>query len=340
VRLLVTGGTGFVGSHAAAALASAGHDLRLLVRARARVGPALSPLGLREGFKVLEGDVTDEEAVARSLDGCDAVLHAASVFSFDPRANGRVRATNVDGTELVLGTAGRLGLDPIVHISTFGALLPAGERPLRPDGSVGRPPSPYLRSKAEQEAIARGLQEQGLPVVIMQAGSVWGPHDPHFGESDQLTHALLARRMPIIPAGGFPIVDARDLAAALSAVVRPGLGPRRYLLGGHYVGFRQLVRLFAELTGRRLPAVPLPETLMLPVAKAADGVQRLLPVRIPIPYGAIWLTKQRAVCDDARARAELAFAPRELPETIADTVRSLLAAGRLSEKQAGKLASA
>ncbi len=340
MRVLVTGGTGFVGSHAVAALRAAGHELRLLVRSPERVGAALAPLGVNTGFELVHGDVTDEAAVGEALTGCDAVLHGAAVYSFDPRDSARVRATNVRGTELVLGQGRRLGLDPIVQLSTFGVLLPAASGPLAPDGPLGRSRSPYLRSKIEQEVIARRLQKEGAPVVIVQPGSVWGPHDPHFGESEQMARTILTRRMPIVPSGGFPVVDVRDLASALATVFRQGEGPRSYLLGGHYVRFPDLVRLLGKLTGRRLPALPLSETLILPLAHVADVAQRALPFRLPMPTEGIWLTKHRARCDDSRARAELSFGPRELRETIADTVRSLVAERRLTAKQAGALAPA
>jgi nucleoside-diphosphate-sugar epimerase len=172
------------------------------------------------------------------------------------------------------------------------------------------------------------------------AGIRLGPERSQAGESDQTARAILGGRQPIVPSGGLPIVDVRDVAAALAAVFRLLLGPRRYLLGGHYVTFPELLGLFRELSGRRLPVLTLPETLILPVAHAADLVQRLLPFRIPIPTGGIWLTKQQARCDDSRAEAELGFAPRDLRETLADTVRSLLETGRLTPKQAGKLGSA
>src|SRR5688572_17708970 len=82
VVILVTGGTGFVGSHTVAALLERGHRVRLLVRSRSRVGPALSPLGIAaDAIEIAEGDVTREESVRAALEGCDGVLHAAAVFS-------------------------------------------------------------------------------------------------------------------------------------------------------------------------------------------------------------------------------------------------------------------
>ena len=325
MRVLITVGSGFVGSHAVAALRAAGHDLRLLVRSQERARAVLTRLGLAHDVELVQGDVTNESAVAGALSGCDAVLHAASVYSFDPRDRAGLEATNVRGAELVLGQAQNQGLDPIVHVSTFAALLPAATLPLTPDSSLGRPQSPYLRSKEQQEELARRLQADGAPVVIVQPGSAWGPNDPNFGESDQLVHAVLTRRMPIVPRGGFPVVDVRDLASALAAVFRPGQGPRRYLLGGQYVQFPEVVRLLGDLTGRRLPMLRLPESLILPVAHTADFAQRILPFRIPVPTEGIWLSKQRASCDDSRARAELAFTPgicaRPLPIACAPSLR-------------------
>src|SRR5215470_11578099 len=110
--VLVTGGTGYIGSHSVAALAKAGHRIRVLARSAEKVPAALGPLGL-EGVETALGDVADPAAVERALAGCDAVLHAASVFSLDARKAGEMNAVNVRGTEVVFGAAHRLGLDPI-----------------------------------------------------------------------------------------------------------------------------------------------------------------------------------------------------------------------------------
>jgi uncharacterized protein YbjT (DUF2867 family) len=84
MRVLVTGGTGYVGCHTVAALAGQGHQVRLLVRARDRIAPALDPLGVA-GADAVAGDVTSAAAVEEAMLGCDAVVHAAAVFSLDPR---------------------------------------------------------------------------------------------------------------------------------------------------------------------------------------------------------------------------------------------------------------
>src|SRR5262245_5883832 len=116
MKVALTGGTGFVGSHTVAALVRSGHQVRLLVRSADRVAPALEPLGVRH-VDVAVGDVTDREAVGRALDGCESVVHCASVYSLDPRMDAAIRRTNVAGTELVLKLASHRGLNPIIYVS-------------------------------------------------------------------------------------------------------------------------------------------------------------------------------------------------------------------------------
>src|SRR5262249_62387538 len=138
MRVLVTGGTGYVGSHSIAALVAAGHRVRVLARSPERIPAALAPLGV-DDVETAIGDVTDPAAVERALEGCDAVLHAASVFSMDARRAEEMRAVNVRGTEIVLGSAHRLGIAPIVFVSSELALLPPAEGAvLAADSPVGQ----------------------------------------------------------------------------------------------------------------------------------------------------------------------------------------------------------
>src|SRR5262245_11596060 len=173
-------------------------------------------------------------------------------------------ATNTRATELVLGAATRRHLDPLVHVSSYVALLPPSGPVLGPDEALKRPAAAYPASKAASERVARALQAAGAPVTIVQPGSVWGPHDPHFGESARLAVALLRGRVPLRPRGGLPLVDVRDLAQTLSAAIEAGRGPRRYLVGGPFVPFRALARELAALTGRPVRGVDVPAGVLLP----------------------------------------------------------------------------
>jgi dihydroflavonol-4-reductase len=275
VRVLVTGGTGFVGSHSLKALLDAGHQVRLLVRAPDRIAPALAPHGL-DGVEHVVGDVTDAGAVSRALDGCEAVLHAAKVFALDRRRAKEMLAVNPRGTELVLHIAHQRGLDPIVHVSSVIALAPARGCVLAPGAPLGSPPGAYGRSKVAAERIARDLQAAGAPVVIINPGAVLGPLDPHLSDSVRVALDALRGRLALLGPGSIPAVDVRDLAAAHAAVLEPGRGPRRYLASAGNLTLNDAIAAARGLTGRRLPAVTLPARLALAGIVLRDALGSIL----------------------------------------------------------------
>jgi nucleoside-diphosphate-sugar epimerase len=334
----VTGGTGYVGAHSVAAIRAAGHQVRLLVRTRSTVERALAPLGVGAGeVEVVDGDVLDEVAVARLVRGADAVLHAASVYSFDSRAHRAMRVTNVAGTERVLAAARRAGVGRIVHVSSVGALFPAPGRVLGQDSPVGRPREAYLASKAGAEVVARRHQETGAPVTITYPPVLLGPHDPKLGDQVTRLRNVLRGLMPVWPLGGLPIGDVRDTAAlhaSLLGVSAPAAD--RYFGPGHYLTTRQYVRTLREVTGRALPTVYLPARAMVPLGLLANLVQRVWPWHIPAEYGAIYTC---ACAVRVGERADTAgIAARPASETFADTVRWLHEEGHLSARAAGAAA--
>jgi dihydroflavonol-4-reductase len=336
--VLVTGGTGYLGSHSVAALAGAGHRIRVLARSAEKVPAALGPLGV-SGVETAIGDVTEPAAVERALRGCDAVVHAASVFSLDARRAGEMAAVNVRGTQIVLGTAHLLGLDPIVHVSSEVALLPSASREvLTPDSPVQQPPWPYCRSKADSELVAREFQARGAPVVSVLPAGMWGPHDPHLGEGVTLAANVLRHRYPVVMAGGMHIADVRDVAAVLAAVMQPGRGPRSYLITGHYLTMPGIIGTLGDLTGRRIRFVTLPARFLAAFGRAADLVQRRLRTRLPWSAESIWIVNCDARCDDSKTHDELQLEPRPLRDTFADTVDWLAESGHITPRQAGRLA--
>jgi dihydroflavonol-4-reductase len=340
MRVLVTGGTGYVGCHTVAALARQGHQVRLLVRARERIAPALDPLGVASADAVV-GDMTSTAAVEQAMAGCDAVVHAASVFSLDPRRAAVMEQANPAGTATVLGAAQSHGLDPIVYVSSMGVFLPVTAATLTASAPLGAGIGPYTRSKIAADLVARGYQHAGSPVVITYPAVVQGPHDPHLGDSVRFVRDLLRGRLPVLPRGRVSFVDVRDVGALHTAALRPGRGARRYLLGGPVVEIAHLAALLGELTGRRLPHRTAPDWVLQRAGRLADRAQRVSPVRLPVSAEQVDLpfsTPAGLVVDDTATRHELAVGRRELRETLADTVRWLAARGLVTARQAGSLA--
>ncbi|MDQ2586815.1 NAD-dependent epimerase/dehydratase family protein [Saccharothrix yanglingensis] len=332
----VTGGTGYVGSHSVAAVLRAGHRVRLLVRDESAVDRALAPLGVDPGaVDVVRGDVLDRFGVERLAQGADALLHAASVYSFDSRAHREIARTTVTGTERVLDAARRAGVGRVVHVSSFGALLPSPGRELGPDSPVGRPRETYLAAKAAAESVARAHQAAGAPVTITYPPALLGPHDPKLGDQVTRLRNTLRGLMPIWPTGGLPVGDVRD-TAALHAGLLGGGGPEgnRHFGPGEHLTTRRFVALLREVTGRALPTAHLPARAMLPLGLVTGLVQRVWPWHIPAEYGALYTCACAArVAEGASGRAG-----RPLVETFADTVRWLHREGLLSTRAAGTAA--
>ena len=338
MRVLVTGGTGFIGAHTIAALLRAGHEVRMLVRTPAKIGPALEPLGVpAQPFVV--GDATDAAAVNEAMEGCDALLHAASVYNMDIRLREETLRTNLVSTEVVLGTAAAVGLDPIVYVSSFNCLLSGPGQRISPDSPVGHLPSFYPESKAAAERVARRLQDEGAPVVITYPGSVHGPHYPALSSESARQLLMLLRRTHQPALGGIPIVDVRDVAAAHAALMEPGRGPRRYLLSGHRTSWREVIEQVAAITGRTYRVIGVPAGPALRAARIADATRRVLPLRLPINSGVVVLAADPE-CDDSATLHDLPVTFRPLRETIHDAIAALHAGGHITDAQAGRVITA
>lgn len=331
----VTGGTGFVGAHSVAAVLRLGARVRLLARDPAAVDRALRPLGVDPStVEVVLGDITDEAAVAQAVDGADAVLHAASVYSFDSRRHSEMRRVNVCGTEVALRAAARAGADPIVHVSTVGAMFPATGGVISAGSPVGSPREPYLASKAGAESVARRMQEEGAPVVISYPPALLGPHDPHPGDQNARLRNELRGLMPLWPLGGFPVGDVRDTAALHASLLASPAGLRaRHFGPHHYLTTHQYVDTVRTVTGRTLPSAFLPAPAMLPFGRVTGLLQRFWPWHIPAEYGAVYVCAC-ATRVDANA-STYGIGARPAVDTMADTTRWLHAAGHITARQAG-----
>ena len=330
----ITGGTGFVGAHSVAAIIEAGHRVRLLVRRESTVERALAPLGVDLGaVDVVEGDVLDRFGVDRLVRGADAVLHAASVYSFDSRQHGLLRTTNVAGTERVLDAARRAGVGRTVYVSSVGALFPS-RVPLGPDSPVGRPREPYLASKAAAERVARQHQKAGAPVVITYPPALLGPADPKLGDQNARLRNALRGLMPVWPTGGLPIGDVRDTAALHASLVAAKAGGNRFFGPGHYLTTREYVQTLRSVVRRPIPTVFLPARAMLPFGRVTTAVQRLWPWHIPAEYGAIYTCA--CAVRVGRSADTNGIPARPVEETFADTVRWLHEAGHLPGMMEGE----
>jgi nucleoside-diphosphate-sugar epimerase len=338
VRVLLTGASGLLGSHTARALCDAGHRVRALVRDPAKAERVLARLGVSDA-ELVRGDVTDRLGVRAALAGCDAAVHAAAIPSLDARDRERLMRINARGAEHVLESACDAGLDPIVHVSSVAALFPPEGDLMTCGDEPKHPRDAYAASKAAAERSARALQAKGYPVVIFYPGQLLAPFDPTVADGVRFLLTYLEQGVIPLSPGGMPLVDARDVARAIAAALVPGLGPRRFMAGGHFTDFAELAVLLEQITGRSLLRLPMSGPLTRAFGRLSDWSQRWLGRSLGGATRESTEILTRGVpTDDSRTERELGVHWRPARETLADALSWLCEEGVLDPKYAPKLA--
>jgi nucleoside-diphosphate-sugar epimerase len=330
VTVLVTGGTGFIGSHTAAQLVRAGRPVRLLVRDRTKV--ARTPALREVDVETAAGDITDPTAVDEALDGCTGVVHAAAHVSLAAREAERAMTVNEGGTRTVLAAAAAAGI-PAVTVSSVSVFDLHGPK-LTPDTRLVDGGGPYTRSKVAGERVAREFQAGDIPVAIVYPSGVLGPDSPDVSVNHQALIGWV--RTPPRTTSGVSLVDVRDVATAIDrALGRTG----RFMLGGAFLTWAELHDAITDVTGHRRAAVPMPPRVLRAVGRLGDLAKRVVDFEYPLTLEALTMATCAVPCDSADAERELSLAWRPTAETLADSIRWLVAEGHLPAKLAGRLAS-
>lgn len=298
MRVLVTGGTGFVGGWTAKAIADAGHSVRFLVRNPARLKTSVAKLGVDvSDFAV--ADISDRDSVREALNGCDAVVHSAALVATDPRETSRMLSTNMAGAQNVLGQAVELGMDPIVHVSSFTALFRPNLATLSADLPVAGGTDGYGQSKAQIEIYARGLQDAGAPVNITYPGMVLGPPvGDQFGEAGEGVRSALW--MHVIPGRGaaWLIVDVRDVAALHAALLESGVAAPLHCGRSSDSGARARENS-GRVAGTTMLAVPVPDSALRVAGSVLDQAGPYLPFNTPFTAAGMQYYTQMPESDDS-----------------------------------------
>ncbi len=320
MRILVTGGTGFLGGALVPLLAREGHALRLLARGGAPAAEAL-------GAEIVRAPLEDHAAVRRALDRVDAVYHLAGEVAFDPEDPARLYALHVEGTRRLLEACAAADVERVVLASSSGTIACSAEE--RVATEADDPPLravarwPYYLSKIYQEKAALRIhRDTGLPVVVLNPSLLLGPGDHRLSSTDVVFKAV-ERRIPAMPSGGISFVDVRDAAQAFAAALSKGRPGERYLLGAANMTFREFFGRIERLSGVPAPRVSLPSGWNVAGARALEKLAAWRDREPTIDAPSVEMGERWWWCDSTRAAGELGFAPRDPQETLFDTVRFL-----------------
>jgi dihydroflavonol-4-reductase len=275
-RTLITGATGFIGSHVARLLVDRGDEVHVTVRA----GSADDILG---GLPVkrVRADICDRRSIRRAMQGIDRVFHIAGTTNLAlPRE--RAFAVNVEGTRIVLEEALRAQVQRAVYTSSVAAIGPAPPGHSADESNVwdaGGYRIAYVDSKHEAEITALRLVPRGLPLVIVNPAHVMGAGDPG-RSSTVLVRRFMRQQIPAYVDGTLNIVDVRDVARGHLLADERGAVGERYILGNRNFTFDRLFADLGRLSGVEPPVLKLPTPVALALASSA---QRAGGLRIPSP---------------------------------------------------------
>lgn len=298
MRVLLTGGTGYLGSAIARALTRRGHEPVIFARHAQAVVAAGLP------GRAVDGDVRDASALHDAASGCDALCHSAALVSIWRRDAREFHDVNVGGLQNALAAAKAFAISRIVYTSSFLALEPAG-----PPSAPPLEGNDYQRTKTAAERVARDAVDAGVPLVRLYPGVIYGPGRSTEGNLvGRLIADHLRRRLPgVIGADctwSFAYVD--DVADAHVTAIERGVPGAAYALGGENAPQMRAFEIVRDLTGRTLPRrIPAPLARLLAAIEEARA--RLFGATPLVTRGSVDILLRDWPLDSSRAVAELDY---------------------------------
>jgi dihydroflavonol-4-reductase len=310
MRYLVTGATGFLGTHLARALEWRGHE----------VVPFARSVG---------GDVLDGGLVRAAAAGCAGAFHCAGKVSRKREDAEELYRVHVEGTKTVLDACAAAGVPRVVVASTSGTVA-VSEKAERLATEDDAPPMgllsrwPYYRAKLFAERAALERNGPRVEVVCVNPSLLLGPGDIN-GSSTEDVRLFLERAIPAVPAGGLSFVDARDAAEALCVAMERGRPGHRYLVGACNLTMRDFFSRLGRVSGVRPPWVPMPRSRELARAGAAfvERIASQVGFRAALDPVSVEMAQCFWYLDSSKAETELGWTPRDPNVTLHDTVEDL-----------------
>ncbi len=304
--VLVTGGTGFIGSNLARALSKAGCHVRILRREHSD----LRAIGSTDVEHCI-GDVRDPTSIKRAMKGCDTVFHTAAIISYWKKERALLMDVNVNGTRNIVDTCLEQGIEKLVHTSSIAAIG------FRNDGALVDESTPFnwepydveyrnAKHLAEKE-IQRGVK-LGLPAVIVNPAVVIGPRDIHF-HGGQIIRDVYKKRIFYYTGGGTNVVYVDDVVRGHLIAAKQGRFGERYILGGQNLTYREIFSITAEMVGGIMPVFQLPRPAVKAVGLAVEGISNVFGMRP-------WVTRELLAGVGLYAWFSLEKAQRELAYTF------------------------
>lgn len=317
-KILVTGGTGFIGGHLVKRLSKEGYQVKILSR---QGSPDIFVSNSNVSVEI--GDVTDQASVDNAVKGVDVVFHLAAALNSHGVTKEQMGNINIDGAKNVLESCRKNGVQRVVHVSSVGVIgstSPEGEDESAPT----RPVSDYEKSKLEGEKLALNYyREHDLPVVVVRPSLVYGPGDVRSGIFN-LFMAISKRRFLTI--GNKDImfhtlfIDNLVDALFLAMTKKEALGEIFNIADASALSLTKLAKKIAHAEDVKILPGYLPFWLAKLAALGFD-LLKILGLSVPIDSIRLWFMTHHRSYDVSKSRKLLGYNPRvDLNKGISDTV--------------------
>jgi dihydroflavonol-4-reductase len=324
MKILVTGGTGFLGSHLVPLLQNAGHQVRVIGRSAA----PLEWFSHENSVEYVQSDLNNREAVRGALVGCEIVFHLAGLVSFKNADGRKMYSLHVDCTRELLRDIRELGTKPrVILASTSGTIAvstteqigtEANDYPIQTVGQW-----PYYLSKIYEEKLALEFcKKHEIPLVVLNPALLMGPGDIRLS-STWTVAKFIQRDIPAMPGGGMCFVDARDAAQAFFNAMTMGELYSRHLLGVN-LSMDDFFGKLSRLTGIAAPRIKLPKRANIFGAYALEKISKWRGLEPSLDPQEVEVGEHWFWCDSSKATRLLHFVPRDTYETLHDTVSDTL----------------
>ena len=316
---LVTGATGFIGSHILRNLVNRGERVKILIRKTSKTTNI-------DGIEAerIYGDVLDIESVREALKGCDTLYHTAGFVSFRKADYDRMFEINVNGTKKVFSAALEAGVKKAIYTSSQAAVG------VDPSGGIANEETPftleklgiqYLNTKYYAEKEALKFCEKGLPLVVVNPSVVIGPGDIYLSSTGFILW-FCQNKFPGYMDGTMNVVDVEDVAKGHLLAAEKGRIGERYILGNRDLTIKELFELLERVTGISRPKLKIP---YLMAYISGFFVERILGLSFPnystMDLDSVRLSKYKWFCDSSKAKSELGYTQSPIEETVKKTVR-------------------
>ncbi len=320
-RILITGGTGFLGTHIVRQFLATGEK-------NLKVMASHVPEWMKDsGIKAVEGSVTNRDDVAKACKNVSAIFHLAGKVSRDNDDAAAMNKIHLEGTRLLCEAATEADVTTIILASSSGTIAVSEDEQVF-DETFPQPVNlftkwAYYASKYYQERAAfENFDGDDRRLVIMNPSLLLGPDDERLSSTKPVLE-FLGRKIPYCPGGGLNFVDARDAAAAFISALEKGKHQEKYLLGAANMTFEQFFGRLKRLSGVSAPMLKVPKKLAMTGSSIISSLYKNWGKASPVATNEV----EQAECfwyfDSSKAVEELGFIPRDPQETLQDTISYL-----------------